>query len=153
MGWKKIIHDHQDLGSGDRICSVQMKPVEDISNITSLINKNGIRRLDLVNLEADDVVHSAVCLLEHSREVLNDVVKIVFACGTNNPIINNNTVDEVNFAGSSHAIINAAIRVAGDEIMQLQESIKNMNPKSPGLFKSIEMLTYMLGVFRVGKLF
>lgn len=64
--------------------------------------------------------------------MLNDINKIAFICGTNNPVVLKNTNNEVNFAGSSDAILNAAISVAGDEIVQLQENIKSMIPMSSG---------------------
>lgn len=110
--------------SGDWLYDIQIVPFEDMSNITSLINENGMRRRVLVNLEAHVVVHDDMCHLEHGREVLNYNVKITFIGGTNNAVIHENTNDEINFVSISDAIINTTISIVGNEIVQLQESIK-----------------------------
>lgn len=82
-----------------------------------------------VDLKSNIIIHRHVCNFEHTLEVLNHRVKVLFIWSANDPVINKDPNNEVNKVGGSEMVINARVNIISNEVIKLKESVKGMIPR------------------------
>ena len=102
-----------------------------------VIDKNVVGGRIAMNLEAHIIIHWSMCNLEHACKMLDDNIEVVFIGSTNNAIVDEDSDDKVNCLSRGEAIIDTGVRITCNKIVEFEECIKGMIPKSPRLLKTI----------------